>query len=746
MSSSINITFNYADPIGDIFGRVQVFYRNAQGVSRSYTLSLSSQPNIQGSRFQFNDDIGILAANFVFSFQGFALAINGDNNPIAQVFPGGLVKITANEGEFTGVATAGDKIETSFTIENEGNPLEEQFLWRQHPLNIGDCDTVRVQFYFAQGGAAPYRVLDNRDDSAIVSNWNGTTIEEFDFQRNQLHTFRLLDANDELIGEFQSFRGPQNIRTQDFEVIVETFPTSSDIIVNQVVFWPNTYDDQNPITFALSNGDTDLSALEYQVSNVFAGRSPGLYTLHIRDKYGCEVTRQVLVSEFNGTIDEDLDPTEVVFTISEYNSLAFKTCVEWDDQNRRNYGNTLSHQEWVLFPYKADFKFPIGSIITTRFKSSYDVMRITLYKDDGTTEVLPYDLLQQNTAIIEAVNATLFNYTYQDENDNEVSRIGAYFSGGSIFDPVTGDKLRDSPYVAGAIPSWAVVGRRVEVTLPDGTTFGSRQILEVGLFDDERNTPFIVIDGSIGQVEDIPLSLLTIRYNRHSYNVYETSFEMFDGVGQLLFEPGYITPDGAVYDARAKKVSERFSILSDTFNWVRLDWIMEEAVDEMPATKLVPYIGEMWLRGQIRPISQGTAEALAADDKYRSIDQTAPPLRKLFAKILEPKKWRKVELASSLGSRGVFIGEGEELIRINPMTEEWLDNSNESNIEIEFALGGESGRTAVSDPLLVPGDDPSDENLPADFQGYIYLTRYDNPDVLLTDEQGRLLVATRVLI
>ena len=757
MPSVLNLSFTYNPSNTGNLGFMTVQHTDQDGRVerlRIYATLGNSSLNPALPQFAVSPTLDAFTAlQFGTVFDGvYRSTINGPNQLRMYEAVGNNVALTSNTGTWNSVSYNGDMFGFTVDIVDTENPAEKELRYSQDPLERGDCQTTKWLFSFADGGRAPYRLVDSANENILFENWNGFDDKYLDFERGKMHTGQLRDEDDEVIGTYLIY-SPQNILNADFTTEQRNFINTSDLIITQRVVRTNTGADidqfGNPtpgdrINYALAQFvpgvGVDLNALVWQQSNIFAGLVPGRYKLYIRDKYECVISRDLQINEFDPTISlEPGEPTDY-FSITEFNSLSFKRDVEWNCEIRKNYETTLSYEEAVCLPYQAVFKFPLDTTIQTQFKSSYPYHIVTLYKCDGTQENIPHTRIQENISIIERVNAKFFRY-----NDGNEDLIGVYFEGGDLFDE-QGDTIGDSPYFQ-VLPTWAQTGRVVELFTESGLTFGARTIVQTDLYDGQRNVLFMVVDGTLGSLEDIEDGIIQVRYNRHPYDVYRFDFQMHDGSGFIVIEPGF---DENSIVQNEIRVSETFEVLKDcrSEKWIVAEWYLDRSIGE--AVAYDSFKGEMWMQARLRPISVGNAETLDADDQTRSIDQDEKLNMRLTANILEPKKWRKLGLASAIGNRGEFIIEDLPLVRTTAMSQEELGQTNKSNVEIEFAYAAETPRTRPDEQVLdigVGGGDGTPVDEVTGWRGWIRIIRTDSPPGVPTyvqDDQGNFIVAGRV--
>lgn len=733
MASQLNITFDYNEGALPTYGRIEVVHINAQGRRTTYTLFpfTISQTGPAATFAVSSTDDAFTAQQFAFVFNTkFRSAINGNFDQMYEL-NGNVVSLIATQGEFLPASYLdGDALNIISSVTNLDDPPNNRFDWGQDVLERGDCLTTKWSFRFAQGGDPPYNIIDNATENILLQNWSGFTTETLDFDRNKLHSGRVEDSNGVEIGRY-SFRSPNNIRSSDFSITSTTFINSADLIITQNVFWENTGADLdangNPtpgkrINYAVAQvvpgQGIDINSLEWKESNIFSGLVPGSYKVYIRDKYDCIVSKQYFIDEFDPTQNIQEDEEQIYFTITEFNSLSFKNETAFDSsrRGRKNYKRTLAYEEHVRIPYPNLFYFEEGFLIQTQFKSSYPFHIITLYKCDGTKEAIPYTRIQSNISVSERVSAKLFRYF-----DGQEVRIGVYFDGGNLYDPDTGNTIGNSPYFQ-TLPNWAEVGRVVEIETLSGQTFGARQVIQTNLYDEERNTLFMVVDGTLGSTDDVLDAVVTARYNRHPYDVYRFDIEQFQGQGMVVIEAGY---DQDNIDQNQIWCSEVFrGIDFDTTDWLRIEWFLNRSVGEAVAYE--SFQGIMWLAGRMLPIPVSEAETLVADDRTRSLDQDQRMALKMDIKALTPRQWHKLGLAAAIGNRGELIIQGESVVRTEGMTEERIGLTNKSNIEMTFEPAGETPRTRPIETVLDVGSGTgSDPDEVTNWKGWIRIITSD---------------------
>lgn len=593
------------------------------------------------------------------------------NNLSATVI-GNVVTITAKRGIFKNASYSGNALQSvTFNIDNSVQEVAKTFAFTIE--GTGDCTFIRYTAQAATGGTGPYRLELNGND--FVTGWDGNADVNFDLQRGKAFSGYLYDSLDEVI-ETVSIVPPRKLVEGDFKV--ETVPNigSSDVLVSIVTTVANT----GPLEYALEDSQGDLTP--YQSGTTFGGQTPGLYTLHVRDTYGCDITKQFEVFEF---VDPNGAERVRYFSISDFNSLSFSENVDFGFDTRKNYDNVLSGEEDVKLPYSAGFCFPSTTRLRTQFKSSYDIHVCTLLKSDGTKQSLPLTQTQQNIGTIEKVDCKLFSSN---------GRIGVYFDGGNEYSPGTTTVIGSSPYPSG-LPLWA----QEEGNFVSLDTYGLKEVINTDLYDETRDVIYFEVDGTISADED---GKIQVTFNRHPYNLYRMDFDasLIDDNAKVIIEAGW------AFDQIERRFhSEPIYILDNPKDFLKITWNSGVNFDDMVFTDGIGNDEgcQMWVKGRIRPIGVGESNTKDADERARSLKQRHSMRQALDIPLVSAKQWHKLGLAAGIADDGEFYIEDMLLVATEPIEPEPLDGTNLYSVVGEFAMFGE--RLAVKQDEIVT--DPS---------------------------------------
>jgi len=594
------------------------------------------------------------------------------------------ITLTAKVGTFSSGAYTGNILQSvSFSYDNTFQEDPKTFTFEA--TGEGSCTTERYRVLGATGGASPYRLV--LRGTNILQNWDGVDDIEFNLNRNTAYSGGLYDAGETLI-KAVSINPTKNIKASDFKQRTTAYFGYADLRVERVIERAGT----DPLEYDLV--DSQDNARGWQSSNVFGAVDEGTYTLKIKDKYSCQVSKVISVRGAESPLQ---DEREDYFAVSEYNSVSFYNKTEHDANTRKNYYNTPSHEERVGLPKNGIFQFPAGRTISTQFRSSATHHRVTLFRYGVGPVALDFTEIQQNLGVAEKVDCKLFlvSQDFEQIGGGTItisSGTGIYFEGGTQFQPNTTNPLDDpsSPY-DGDLPPWALVGAFVQL---DG--LGTFEITETDLYDELREVYYFKIAERFPE-QDARVQAI---YDRHPYNIFRFDFssDLLPEKGAFLrIEPGVL--DGADFLVNTNFIhqSEWMGPISDTSKYTKFSWSAFRNIGYMSFIDGIQC--ELWVKGTLRPISSSSAEIDDAVDTASSVDQKSYLRMRGTFPFLTPKHWRKIDLVMAIGSRGQVFVEDLELIRSGTTEQNEIEQTNASTLSIEFALSGESNAIGQEDPV-----------------------------------------------
>ncbi len=586
------------------------------------------------------------------------------------------VTITAKAGTFSNFQYTGDYLIISSDLDNSAQPVNKTFSYAR--TAIGDCSEIQYTAQAATGGTPPYRL--NLLGVDVLTGWDGNTDEAFNLDRGVAYSGNLYDSNNTIIKAI-SERPPRKIAIGDFKVDVNYNSGFGDVNVRVITQVSGT----TPLEYALE--DSNANQTPWQESTLFAGKLAGLYTLKVRDKYECEISKVFEVYDFSDPNNEQ-DQLRY-FKISDFNSLSFAENVSYDFDVRPNYENTLSNQESVGLPYQDVFWFPSSSTIKTQFKSSYQIHVCTLLKSDGTKTALPLEMTQENIGTVERVDCKVFPVY---ENGLNIG-TGVFFEGGNNYLPDSSTLAPDptSPY-NGGIPEWATIGNYISLA-----TLGTHEIVDTDLFDESRGVLFFLIAPvTTTEVSDI----VQVTYNRHPYNVFRCDFPMTNvsNVARVVIEAGWLV-DG-VEQIERRFDSELIKLLDSPKDFLKITWTSDVNFDDMVFSDGIEC--EMWVKGRIRPFPVSSSDVSEADDRVRSLKQRHRMGQRARIPVMSSKQWHKLGLASGIADDGEFRIENMLLVVTNPLEGEEIGDTNFFEVSAEFAYAGENLAVKADEIILNP--------------------------------------------
>lgn len=528
-----------------------------------------------------------------------------------------VVTITARKGTFPDGQSnyTGNVLIVSFgTPDND--PQVPELALSKSITGTGDCNTVRHTFS-ASGGTPPY-VLEQQG-TVIDGNWDGSPLD-VDVQRGKQVPYTVTDSNGGQ--KTLTVNSPRQLMVGEFDVSVKQFDGYSDLTVNNLNPVANT----EPIEYSIDM-ETATTGGSYQASNVFPGVLPGIYKLFVKDRYGCEISKLITVSDFQ---DPTLDQAPRYFEIMEGNSIIFYPCKNFDADTKRNFMNTGSRNEAVGRNYVLKQDFVASDVIGTQFKSSYPYHIVTLI-EDGTKKDLAPIQIQKNLGVKEKVDCKAFTIN---------GKTGIYFDGGNEYVPDTETVVGPSPYQPNPfdnrtfLPDWAEEGQLVFL---DG--IGGLYIEGTG-YDDTRGGYFVV-DVQLGQDVDTKVQ---VTHNVQPYDLFEfyVPISEIGACARIQIEKGFAFDqiDGDPW------FSEIITKVTDT-----REHVLVEATSSRNRGGMVYQSGISFknrIIGKFRPTWDGESETALEDDGMSSLKQSSYQNYILEFEALTAKQVNRLNIVSGL--------------------------------------------------------------------------------------------------
>lgn len=475
----------------------------------------------------------VQANNYVQAFNRDFRNYGGNNNLYASN-SGGKVTISATIGTFTNFqSTSG--FSTLDVINNTTQTTNLSFIVARSAL-VGNCDTIDYGAAVS-GGTAPYTL--KQGSAVLKSNWDGSTFG-FSLPRGTVQNIKVEDSGSKTSS--RTMIVPRKLKIGEFKERKTAYQTHSDVLIEKVA----TVEGTEPVEYSLD----DVSATSgqfYKSSNSFPGVLSGQYRLFVKDKYGCEISKIITVSDFE---DATASENPLYFKWMEGQSLILSETPEFTDSIKKNYFNTGSFNQRDLVLYPLIQNFSESDVVGGQFKSSYDFHIITLHGCDGSKLDLPSVMIQENLGATQKLDCGLFPIN---------GKTGVYFDGGNEYDPGTENVIGPSDY-NGSTPFWAEVGQLVFIGGIGGL------YIESASFDSDRGGYFVVDTSILSQTS----STIEVTHNRHDYNVFEVYFPASNITNNsvLVVEKGLDSSGTVVGNPW---IGERIKV-SDTENMLLLEW------------------------------------------------------------------------------------------------------------------------------------------------------------------------------
>lgn len=259
-----------------------------------------------------------------------------------------------------------------------------------------------------------------------------------------------------------------------------------------------------PLVFEYSMDNTN-----WQSGNTFTSVLPGVYTMYIRDQYGC-----VISQEFEVTLTTIRPP--VYRAVPKSNSFGwFETQAPVVDcTNPYNTTNAKPNDWKPTRFYNPKYFQPwcTADSVITQFRSNYDTLVATLWdiiNDVDTGVPLEISKVSNNIGQRQLMDAIIY--------DRGSSQTGIYWLTGNIYDT---DKVTviGTYDLGGQLPEWVKVGQKFFLSGSAGDgLFEIKQII----FDSILLVNAAVIDRIYTDVTETVNAKVDATYNRLNYETYE---------------------------------------------------------------------------------------------------------------------------------------------------------------------------------------------------------------------------------
>ena len=291
---------------------------------------------------------------------------------------------------------------------------------------------------------------------------------------------------------------PDVLRSSNISVSIFNTPNGANATVNLSAKYGLT------LEYQLVDSVGNLSG--WQTSNVFTSLSDGVYTVQVKDTFGCTAESGFQVSVFS----PDISVTEAYSYIAKEMSIRFKKDQVWDYNSiYKTDDNTLSCEEDVQNPYRHTHLFQTQDQITTQFLSNYANLEVNVINEDGTKDSQTVVTRSTNIGATDKRDATYY--------DIDGTKTGVFFTSGKKYDYYNGN-FEENYTLNGALPNYGFVNNYIYLD-----SLGWFQIVDI-IYNDDYDADVLVINYTYtGLKADIIVSSI---YNRENYDVYEFNINM----------------------------------------------------------------------------------------------------------------------------------------------------------------------------------------------------------------------------
>lgn len=371
----------------------------------------------------------------------------------------------------------------------------------------------------------------------------------------------------------------------------------------------------NMLTYEFS-----LDNINWQTSNNFHGLLEGSYTAYIRDQYGCK-------REINFNVQPNINNIVSLNNfhfVSKSNSIRFAERVDFSS-NHKTDENTLSCEMDVLKPYKQIQVFKSIDVITTQFKSNFDINEAFII-DGNNGIMMPATKKTNNIGLKDKRTAIKYNLGN--------GKTGIYFLTGNILD-YNNNSVIGNYELNGYLPEWAKKGN---VFTLDGDWF---RIVDV-LFDDSKNADVIIINNVYTGVDtDV---IVGSEYNRENYEVYEFTVLMMDYLNKDIRIKIVLSSNDSTIEP-VEYLSEEIRVSDDIENTLEIRYKNTKNTDIVYATGIEHLLRISYDLNSGQDIS--TSENHKTDDRVILLDADIYESNTFKFEPLTKELWRKLKIALS---------------------------------------------------------------------------------------------------
>ncbi|WP_394749531.1 hypothetical protein [Spongiimicrobium salis] len=608
---------------------------------------------------------------------------------------GNVVRIVSANGQFINTSYDGNILDVTFTDVTTG-PIQIPVTLNTAITANGNCDTIDYTVS-ASGSGTPFTLTVNGTNA--ITNWDGTQ-DTISLNRGVDNVVVILNDVNENVAQ-STIRPPRKLIPGEFKERTTLFEGFTDVEIESVNPVANTEPEYSLDLETASNGTN------YQTSNLFPNITDGTYKLFIRDRYGCEVSKTIVllslpVGTGDGTGEQQTDSRYL--EVVPLNSIPFSYKETITSTNKKNHTNTIGVTDITQLRYNPEYGFTNEDRPPIQFKSSYPYNIMTLHNCDGTKNDIPFIEVVNNLGVQEKVDCNIFPHSE--------SEIGVYFDGGNQYQPSTTTILADpSPYTD-TVPDWMEEDQLVNIG-----SVGSKRIKEIS-YREDINKFFFIVDGTVATEST---TTIQVTFNIQPYNLFQCEVDMTESSGKsyITLEGGYNINGVTTVDRTM--ISEPFKKIEDNDNWVLSEWYSDVNLGGMVFVTGIKHF--MRNRAKFRPISFGESQLLEGDDRSYSLDQVRTLGYRATYYQLSTRVWETISNATGVSKYGTFKINGLVLNASGAPEQKEFGESNMNNLNVEFRYGGNS--VAVNEDVIALNPSTGVENGGSTGKGALDITPHD---------------------
>ncbi len=375
----------------------------------------------------------------------------------------------------------------------------------------------------------------------------------------------------------------------------------------------------HPYTQALVY-EFSLNNSVWQTSNSFSGLLNGNYTLYVRDNFGCKKEIPFSINSYENNI-VSLNNYDYV---SKANSIRYAERVDFEN-NYKTDENTLSCEMDVIKPYKQIQQFLPTDVITTQFKSNYDINNAYVIYENNIA-LIPVTKKTNNIGLKDKRTAIKYNL------GNGIT--GIYFLNGNILDYLNNSVIGNYE-LNGFLPEWAKKGNVMQM---DNIWFKITDIM----FDENKNADVIMINSSYAGFD--VNAIVASEYNRENYEVFEFPVNMLTYLNKKIRVQIEMSSN-SLGNEKVTYLSEEINVLENIENSIEIRYKNSKNTDILYSTDIEHLLRLPYDLNSGKDVN--TSENHKTDDRAILLDAKIYESNTFKFEPLTKELWRKLKIALS---------------------------------------------------------------------------------------------------